>query len=231
MDIEKVIGSAFNDHLDKSGGDIISVLTLSGGAGDDWLGTTDSFNATLNGDAGDDKLEAISAEATLNGGAGDDHLSAGWGGFTLNGGTGKDVIDVGGGQTDATVNGGSGADTLTHVPSGVSNDDTILFDYNVVSESPAGVGRDTITGFQGEGIAVSDQIDLKDIDANSLVSGNQAFTWIGGAAFTAAGQLRYNTTTGLLQGSTDGDAAAEFEIQLVGAPALTVGGAGTDILL
>lgn len=76
-----------------------------------------------------------------------------------------------------------------------------------------------------------DQIDLQDIDAHELLSGNQAFTWIGNAAFTAAGQLRYSG--GVLQGSTDADAAPEFEIQLVGAPALYVnpGSAGTDILL
>lgn len=36
---------------------------------------------------------------------------------------------------------------------------------------------------------------------------------------------------GVLQGNTDADVAAEFEIQLVGTPALVVGGAGTDILL
>ncbi len=73
---------------------------------------------------------------------------------------------------------------------------------------------------------VGDQIDLTDTDTNDLVAGNQAFIW--GGSFTA-GHLRY--VGGVLQGNTDGDAAAEFEIQLVGAPALTVGGAGTDILL
>jgi hypothetical protein len=72
-------------------------------------------------------------------------------------------------------------------------------------------------------------INLSIIDANSLVAGNQTFTYIGSAAFTAAGQLRY--AGGILQGNTDADAAAELEIQLVGAPALTVGGVGTDILL
>ncbi len=73
---------------------------------------------------------------------------------------------------------------------------------------------------------VGDQINLRHIDTNTLVTGTQAFIW--GGSFTA-GHLRY--VGGVLQGNTDGDAAAEFEIQLVGAPALTVGGAGTDILL
>ena len=75
-------------------------------------------------------------------------------------------------------------------------------------------------------------IDLTTIDANALVAGNQAFSYIGGAAFTTAGQLRSIMPGGILQGSTDGDTAAEFEIQLVGTLALTVGRrADTDILL
>jgi hypothetical protein len=59
-------------------------------------------------------------------------------------------------------------------------------------------------------------IDVSTIDANVLVAGNQAFTFIGSVAFSAAGQLRYSG--GLLQGSTDADAAAELQVQLTGAP-------------
>jgi Ca2+-binding RTX toxin-like protein len=116
--------------------------------------------------------------------------------------------------------GGLGADSLN---GGLGND---TFDYNSVSESPAGLGKDAIIGFAGAGAALGDRIDLTTIDANSLVAGNQAFIW--GGSFTA-GHLRY--VRGVLQGNTDADAAAEFEIQLVGSPALVVGGAGTDILL
>ena len=123
------------------------------------------------------------------------------------------------------LNGSFGTNTMD---GGVGND---RFDCNFVSESPAGAGRDKIVGFAGNGVLAGDQIDLRDIDANVLLTGNQAFDDIGGNSFTAAGQLRYNTTTEIMQGSTDGDTAAEFEIQLVGAPTLVVGGTGTDILL
>ncbi len=99
----------------------------------------------------------------------------------------------------------------------------------MVGESPAGVGRDIIRDLAGAGAALGDRIDLTTIDANSLAAGNQAFAYIGGAAFTAAGQLRY--AGGILSGSTDADAAVEFEIQLIGTPLLVVGWAGTDILL
>ncbi len=108
----------------------------------------------------------------------------------------------------------------------------MTFDYNRVSESlPGFLNRDVITDFDGQGNAVllGDRIDLADIDANGVLAGNQAFSYIGSAAFTAAGQLRY--VGGLLQGSSDADAAAEFEILLVNAPALTVGRVGSDILL
>jgi len=123
-----------------------------------------------------------------------------------------------------TLLGGIGADSLY---GGLGND---LFDYNSVSESPAGVGRDVIADFSGAGAALGDRIDLTTIDANSSAAGNQAFAYIGGAAFTAAGQLRY--AGGVLSGNTDANlATAEMEIQLVGTPALVVGGLGTDIFL
>jgi Ca2+-binding RTX toxin-like protein len=121
--------------------------------------------------------------------------------------------------------GGLGADILN----GGSGNDT--FDYNTVSDSPAGAGRDVIQDFRGSFSFEADRIDLQDIDANSLVAGNQAFSYIGFDAFTAAGQLRYSSITGILQGNTDADAAPEFEIQLIGGPVLTVNSVVTDILL
>ncbi|NOU10258.1 MAG: calcium-binding protein, partial [Nitrospira sp.] len=143
------------------------------------------------------------------------------------GGALADLID--GGNGDDSLYGNAGNDTLVggigvdRLNGGLGND---TFDYNAAGESPAGVGRDVITDFAGAGAAIGDKIDLTTIDANSLAAGNQAFIW--GGAFTA-GHLRY--AGGVLQGNTDADAAAEFEIQLVGTPALVVGGAGTDILL
>jgi hypothetical protein len=147
----------------------------------------------------------------------------------LNGGDGNDKLIAShspsaGSHGSPTLIGGAGTDHLFHF----DEDDPggqVTFDYNAVSDSHAGTRRDTITGFRGQGVG-SDRIDLTTIDANALMAGNQAFIF--GGAFTA-GHLRY--VGGVLQGNTDGDTAAEFEIQLVGAPALVVGGAGTDILL
>ena len=95
------------------------------------------------------------------------------------------------------------------------------FDFNSAGESLPGLfNRDVITDFVGNGIFAGDVIDVSTIDANVLLLGNQAFNFIGAAAFTAPGQLRYSG--GVLQGSTDADLFSEFEIQLTGAPAVTI---------
>ncbi len=199
VNIENLTGSNFNDRLSIQ-----------------W------FEGVLDGGAGNDILFTGNGIGTLNGGTGNDRLSS-YDGSVLNGGDGNDVLTAIGGVYDSILNGGAGADILEG--SGATPND--IYDYNAVSDSPAGAGRDKIVNFLGDlGLNNGQQIDLTTIDANTLVSGNQAFIW--GGSFTA-GHLRY--VGGVLQGNTDADAAVEFEIQLVGAPALTVGGAGTDILL
>ena len=73
-------------------------------------------------------------------------------------------------------------------------------------------------------------IDLLTIDANAGVAGNQAFNFIGTAAFNAAGQLRYlfDGTDTIIQGNTNGNTATiEFELRLTGSHALL----GTDFIL
>lgn len=188
------------------------------GAGIDTLShfenlTGSRFNDTLTGNAGRTLLSGGLGKDILNGGLGDDQLRGDSGNDTLRGGGWNDAL-IGSAGRD-TLNGGSGND---------------IFDYNSVSESPTGSShRDSILNFKGNGTSVGDRIDLRDIDANVLLSANQAFTYIGSALFTAAGQLRYSN--GILSGSTDADTAAEFQIQLVGSPSLTVVGLGTDILL
>lgn len=195
-------------------------------------------NNVLSGLNGDDLINGFDGNDQLFGGNGNDNLLGGDGNDVLNGESGNDVVT--GGSGNDVVNGGSGNDILY----GYFGNDTLIggtgkdqlngeagndrFDFNAVSESVVGTNRDVITGFAGAGTALGDQIDLRDIDANTLVSGNQAFTW-NGATPGGAGTLWY--TGGVLYGNVDGDAAAEFEIQLVGIRGLSVGGAGTDILL
>lgn len=209
---------------------------LNGGAGDDSLTCGGFGTNVVNGGPGNDTLSVDNGHFgsggsgdvhTLNGGDGNDTLSGGDSGndTVLNGGAGNDIL-YGGMNATNLFNGGTGADAMYAVYNGLD-----IFDYNSVSDSLAGAGKDIIHGFNKDkfgGDNNSDQIDLHDIDANILVSGNQAFTW-NGATPGGAGTLWY--TGGNLYGNVDADAAPEFQIQLVGAPTLTVGGAGTDILL
>ncbi len=222
-------GGDDNDRLKADS----SKATLNGGAGDDAL---DSFNGTvtLNGGDGNDWLtSSLDRTATLNGGDGDDTLFASEpliaseGNLTLNGGDGNDEVTFESRSGHSTIDGGSGADRLGHgFHGGNPGDSTVTFDYNAVSDSLAGTGRDTIAGFTGLGAGLGDQIDLTDIDANAMVAGKQSFIF--GGPHTA-GHLWYDS--GFLNGNTDTDAGPEFQIQLVGAPALSVGGPGSDILL
>ena len=205
-----VAAESSNDAL--GGVDTVSSsVTHTLGFGIENLGLTTQTAINGTGNGNHNIIKGTIANNVLSGLGGNDTLYGGLGNDTLLGGDGNDLL-----------HGALGKDTLN---GGLGND---RFDYNTVSESPIG-GGDSVIGFSGAGAAVGDQIDLANIDANVVLFGNQAFTWIGSSAFTAAGQLRY--AGGVLSGSTDVDAAAEFQITLVGAPALFVGGAGTDILL
>ncbi|MBS0166532.1 MAG: hypothetical protein JSR29_10665 [Nitrospira sp.] len=163
-------------------------------------------NDFIDGRGGNDRLEGYEGNDTIYGGDGNDAVNGGLGNDTLYGGNGNDRMV-----------GGSGADTLT---SGLGQN---VFVYNAVSDSPAGGGRDTITDFA----SFYDDIDLRGVDADATQAGNQAFTFIGSLPFISfsPGELRYSG--GALQGNTDNDAAAEFEVVLNNAPSLSV----TDLLL
>ncbi|HYJ82622.1 MAG TPA: hypothetical protein VEW26_07265, partial [Allosphingosinicella sp.] len=127
--------------------------------------------------------------------------------FKIFSGGGNDVL-TGGGGDDIILGGGRG-DTLT---GGGGND---IFQYNSTSDSNS-VERDGIQDF-----ASGDRIDLSKIDANTLLEGDQAFSFIGSAAFSnTAGELRFeNISLGgpiwLIQGDVDGNGVSDFEVVLV----------------
>jgi hypothetical protein len=61
--------------------------------------------------------------------------------------------------------------------------------------------------------AQGDKIDLAAIDANTHVAGNNAFHFIGAAAFHhVAGELR--CSGGIIRADVTGDAVADFEIHV-----------------
>ncbi|WP_075289989.1 calcium-binding protein [Pararhizobium arenae] len=131
-----------------------------------------------------DTIVGSSAANTLNGRGGNDILSGLGGNDVLTGGTGRDQL-----------RGGTGADK---------------FDFNNKNESVVGANRDSILDFSR---AQGDKVDLGGIDAKTTVAGNQAFSFIGSAAFgNHAGELRFSG--GVVSGDVDGNGTADFQIAI-----------------
>jgi Ca2+-binding RTX toxin-like protein len=210
---------------------------VDGGAGDDWIagGSGDDILQGGSHGAAGDLISYIGATAgvTVNlalttpqvtGGAGTDTIS----GFenltgsrfadTLTGSAGPNALQ--GGEGNDLIWGSAGADRHSGGPGA----DQFLYR----SEAEIGNGVDAcdwILDFQAD-----DRLDLSRLDANLAKSGNQAFSWIGTAAFRSPGQLRYTVLNGigLLEGNTIGSTGAEFQLLLPGAFALR---GGTHVLL
>jgi len=125
---------------------------------------------------------------------------------TLNGGNGNDWLEGGVGQDQLT--GGAGADSFVFRHG----------DFGGATVATA----DEITDFtHGE-----DHIRLNYVDANSTVTGDQAFAFMGISAFDGhAGELRYEQISGntYVEGDTNGDGVADFMIRVDGLHTLTSG--------
>lgn len=140
------------------------------------------------------------------GGSGSDALT---GNETANLLKGRDGMDkLFGLAGNDTLDGGLGADTLV---GGAGGD---VFDFNSIKDTPSGA-RDTIQDFM-PGI---DHIDLRSIDANTAVTGDQAFSFIAAKSFTGqSGQL--NFANRVLSGDMNGDKVADFQVHVSSVPAL-----------
>jgi len=223
--IENLIGGAGADRLLGHGGD----NRIDGGAGDDTIDGGAGSDVLLGG-LGVDTVSFASATSsatvdlantraqrtvgtwsdTITGF--ENLLGSSWN-DTLTGSSGANRIDGGAGAD--LIRGGAGADLLTGGPG------ADRFSYASTAEAGLGTaGRDLITDLQSD-----DRIDLSIIDAHSGLKGNQAFVFIGTAAFTAPAQLRYGLMAdlGLLEGNVDSNLSADFQIALAGAPNLTAG--------
>ncbi len=100
---------------------------------------------------------------------------------------------------------------------GGSEADTFVFTANNQSTTVS-TTRDIITDF----VVGTDIIDLSGIDAISNVGGNQAFSFVGTAAFTALGQVRYSyqVVSGVeytvIETNSTGNLSADFSVALTG---------------
>ena len=183
--------------VDDAGGDL---GTLDGWSITlDYLAGNGSSNSeTLVGTADTDRMYGRAGNDKINALAGDDFLFGGDGTDTLTGGLGRDIM---------------------------RGDDAVsvrdIFDFNSIKETgKTATTRDIIRDFTH----LVDDIDLKTIDANTKLAGNQAFKFIGQQAFhRVAGELHFQKIGGntIVSGDVDGNGTADFQIQLNGLLNLT----------
>lgn len=217
-DVFRVSNPFLRDTLEGGGGDDTYVINRddliieAAGGGTDLVQSSITYRLLANVE----DLQ-LTGTARLNGtgNTGNNGMTGNSGNNKLSGLGGNDVLS--GGQGNDVLVGGTGRDILV----GGGGNDT--FDFNALSELGLGTARDTIRGWDG-----GDVIDLRTIDANRTLAGDQAFTFRGSNAFTAAGQVRYDN--GVLQFNTDADAAADFEIVITGTPPASLV-VGNDLLL
>ena len=211
LNADALYGEVGNDTLIGSNG----YDTLYGGEGADILGGGRA-NDQLYGGIGDDHLDGGLNPDQLYGESGNDVLIGGNGHDTLFGGEGGDVLK--GGRGTDWVEGGAGRDQLY----GGLEADTFAFGNGDFGGATTGTA-DVIHDFSK---AEGDLIDLSAVDADTGQSGDQAFAFIGTAAFSrSAGELRYEQSGGntYVTGDTDGDGTADFMILLGSAHMLTGG--------
>ncbi|WP_431285578.1 cellulase family glycosylhydrolase [Humitalea sp. 24SJ18S-53] len=160
------------------------------------LGDTYSLIENLRGTAFADTLSGDAANNVLEGLAGADSLAGADGNDTLIGGAGAD-----------TLNGGAGMD---------------VFRYEIMSDSGA-IIRDTILDFSK---VQTDRIDLTSIDANETVAGDQAFNFVGSAAFVNDGVARvryFQSGADTIVEADLGDGVTDFQLQVNGVIAFVAG--------
>ncbi len=217
-------------------GDTAAGDRLYGGAGQD-IATISLGNATIgvtflrgvfDGSAelrgtNDMRIARDIERLSISGSAFADGLLGGDGGDTLSGGGGHDRL-IGGAGRDV-LTGGTGADT---------------FVWSQIGDSGVARGtRDLVTDFEtgiytGSTGYVGDRLDFSDIDARQSTAANDAFAFIGRAAFDGhAGQLRFSNGTDItrVEGDVNGDAVADFVVELAGLHELRMDGGFANFIL
>jgi Ca2+-binding RTX toxin-like protein len=157
---------------------------------------------------GNDK---ISGFENVTGGVGNDRFTGDAAANKLDGGDGNDSLD--GGDGDDVLIGGAGIDQLT---GGKGND---VFQFLAEHSGASAATMDVIADFE----IGKDKIDLSAIDLDAVTDGVQHFASTdfksgeGAGVFTKAGQLYFDTKSGILYATVHSTTSADFAIQLKGA--------------
>jgi Ca2+-binding RTX toxin-like protein len=228
---DRLLGGADTDVIDGGAGNDVIVVSagnddIQGGTGNDTLNfsgftagiTISMVTGTFTHPNGTD-VQILTSIENVTGGSGNDVINGDGTVNRLSGSGGNDVID--GGASADILNGGTGRDTLT------GGADADIFVFQGKSSSPAGSKRDTITDFiikETSDSAFVDRIDLSAIDANEALLGNNAFSFIKLAAFSAPGQVRViqSGANAIIEINTSGTSTPEMEIVLANFTASTL---------
>ena len=237
---DTLVGGAGADHLVGGAGDDLvfgnggNDFILSG-AGDDTV-LAGSGDDTVFADAGNDLIFGEAGRDVVHAGAGNDTIFAavGDGNDVYHGDAGIDTLDFEAVTSNLIVDLGtvgigsassmeSGADTLSSIENvvGGSGNDTI-YASNAANVLNGGAGHDVFVfrsaqaanGDSIEGFSSGDRIDLGPLYSGLTFDFDTAMS----ADFTMAGSLRLEIVGGdtLIQGNTDNDAEADFQIRVVG---------------
>jgi len=215
--IEDADGGTGKNTLDftKSSGVRLALdgsIDATGWAADDTYTGFDNLlgsnkgNDTLIGNANDNLLKGGGGNDVLNGLAGADLIYGGNGADTLAGGTGNDFLF-----------GDLGADKFAFTELDLAG--TSISAFDIVEDFNA---------------AEKDRIDLSAVDANTTLVKDQAFTFIGSAAFhNKAGELRIEAQSGGVRvfGDTNGDGTADFMISVTNLTLSLAGLVAADFVL
>ena len=221
-----IAGNEFDNRLNGGGGaDTLKGLggadILDGGTGADWMLGGEGFDIYIVDDAGDVVTEEI--------GEGFDQVQTGVS-YSLAAGSEVEVLYADPATTTTAINltgneldnilagndginvivGGLGLDTLW------GHDGGDAFLWSSVDESGL-LSPDVVADYSS---AQGDVLHFSNIDADETVAGDQNFTFIGPAAFTAPGQINWfsNGTDTIIQLNTNADPAADGVILLSGVP-------------
>jgi len=206
------------DHVSSSVNvtlsDNVEKLTLTGGAR---VGVGNSLANNISGSIGGDTISGMGGGDNIQANDGDDFVSGGEGADGLYGGNGNDTLTGDGGADrlrgdggNDSLSGGAEADTLEgsagqdSLAGGVGADQFVMSNLEPIGEVIFDFSR-----------ADGDKVILTAVDSNSVLTGNQAFAFIGTGAFTkVAGQLRYEVSgsDSYVMGDYNGDGVADFKL-------------------